>query len=275
MILKARATPHDRRGHPARQVFGQETCRPHRAAIAPGASRRRRRPLLAEAEHAREAAIADEQRRDGAAFDPLLEIAIGAARRQPARHDMTAAGAAGLLGEPARPLRWRLAGVLGWAMPSRSSAAKNIFRALMRLTVSASLPSSFQRLGDQPQQLGPILEAGAIDEAGNRRGGALGQRVERAAQASPLHPALDAAQLAAGMSRLLRVGVGEEIGDQRREAGAARRLRERPRRNRRDQQRGLLSLRVSGQERRRPGSRDRPAFRIRSSARTGRLRSCI
>jgi hypothetical protein len=37
------------------------------------------------------------------------------------------------------------------------------------------------------------------------------------------HALVDAAgEFAAGISRLLRVGVGEEIGGQRREAGAAR-----------------------------------------------------
>ena len=38
------------------------------------------------------------------------------------------------------------------------------------------------------------------------------------------------------MGRVLRVGIGEEIGDQRNEAGAARGLRQRPSRDRRDQE---------------------------------------
>jgi hypothetical protein len=38
------------------------------------------------------------------------------------------------------------------------------------------------------------------------------------------------------MRRALRIGIGEEIGDQWREAGATRRLRQRPRRDRRKEQ---------------------------------------
>ena len=160
-------------------------------------------------------------------------------------------------------------------MPRRSSSAKKLSGALSRATVAASLPSSGQSLGDQRQQFRPILEARAIDEAENGRGGKRGKSAQRGiAESRQRMPRCDvAAELAAGMSRRLRIGVGEEIGDERGKPCAPRGLRERSSRDARDQKRAGFSLRVSGQERKRRGSRDRPAFPIRSSFRTVRPRS--
>lgn len=107
------------------------------------------------------------------------------------------------------------------------------FDALHRGGVIAENGPAFN---DQPEQIGPVLEACAIDEAEYGRGGALGQRFTRAQQALGAEAALDApAQLAAGISRLLRIGVREEIDGEWDETRPACRLHKRSRRNRRDE----------------------------------------
>src|SRR6187431_1796958 len=81
--------------------------------VAPCREAGRRRPLLAEAEHAASGPGADEEGRHRAAFHLLLEINPAARvapcrNRQMACHDMTAAGGALALGEPAGLCRGRV-----------------------------------------------------------------------------------------------------------------------------------------------------------------------
>ncbi|HEX2449455.1 MAG TPA: hypothetical protein VHK26_14960 [Methyloceanibacter sp.] len=91
-------------------------------------------------------------------------------------------------------------------------------------------------LGDRRQQRGPVLEARAINEAENRRGGLCRQVAQRAEQGLPAEAVRDiAVELAAGMGYLLRIDVGEEIGDERRVPGSPRGLRDLPSRDGRDQ----------------------------------------
>ncbi len=150
LIAKARASSHDRRRHRAAPVRAEIVAGRHRAAIAPGARGPGRRPLLAEAEHAGAAAIGDEERRNGTSRDAFLIVEIGGVLREPARHDMAAAGAAALLGEPRAAAGRRLAcrRRMRRCRGGRASA-KKCSGALRRATVAASVPSSGQRFGDQ------------------------------------------------------------------------------------------------------------------------------
>ena len=93
-----------------------------------------------------------------------------------------------------------------------------------------------------------------------------GKRIERRRQRLPRDAAGDiAGKLAAGKRQLLRICIGEEIGDQRREPGAPCRGCERTPRDGSDQERARFRTRASGQGRRRRGNRDRAASRSRSS----------
>ena len=236
--LEGPGYPHDGGCH-APRTRGGKSGRTHRSAIAPQALRGRRRPLLAEAEHARAAAIADEQRRNGASLDALLIVGIGGGLHEPARDDVAAAGAASLLGEPAGALGGTLACRQGMRNSKAVEFGEENLRRLEALHRGGVIAEQGPAFGDQRQKLGAILEAGAIDEAekGGRRKPC--QRLESAEEGLPPQSLVQAAgKLAAGMRRILRIGIGEEIGDQRREARAKRRLRERPARDRCDEQRG-------------------------------------
>ncbi len=250
--------------------------RAHRAAIAKRAARRRRRPLLAEAKHSRAEAIGNEECRDRASSDTLLIIDRPRIPFQPARRDMTAAGAPLALGEPAGSLRGPLAGCRGMRNAEAVELGKEALRRLEPSDRCGVIAEQRPVLGDQRQQFRPILEARAIDQAENGRGGKRGKSAQRGKQSLAAHAACDvAAELAAGMSRRLRIGVGEEIGNERGKTCAPRGLRELSSRDARDQKRASFSLRASGQGRKRRGSRDRPAFPIRSSFRTVRPRCDI
>lgn len=228
------AHPLDRRCYLPRGRGG-EGCGAHRAAIAPEISPGRCGPLFAESEHARVPAITGEQSRDRTSRDALLKVETGVALAQPAWRNMAAAGATDLLDEPARVP----SGPRGDGSRMRHAKPRKLgeedLRRLDPGDGGGVIADDRPALSDSPQQVRPVLEAGAINESAHRGGSSFGQGVERAQQTARAESAGDvASQLAAGMRRSQRVGVGEEVRHQRRETGASRRLRQRPPRDRRD-----------------------------------------
>ena len=127
-------------------------------------------------------------------------------------------------------------------------------------------------LCDLGEQMSAVLEASAADDTEERRGRFPGKCFKRRTKGLPLEPALQSVELAAGMSDVARVVIGEEIGDERHIARSPCRGRERAGRDRYDQQRSSVRRRASGQGRRRRGSRDKAASPTRSSCRTVRPR---
>ncbi len=150
---------------------------------------------------------------------------------------MAAAGAAAFLGEPARALGGTFACRQGMGNAKAVEFGEEHPRRLDAFYRLGIVAEDGPPLGDRGQQPGAVLEAGAIDEAEKGGRGAFCQRFERAEEGLAPHPLVQSAgKLAAGVRRALRIGIGEEIGDQWREAGATRCLCERPRRDRRKEQ---------------------------------------
>ena len=152
---------------------------PQRAAITKRASRGRRRPLLAEAKHARAASIGDEQRRDRASSDALLVVDRARVALQPARRDMAAAGAALALGEPACALPGPFARRRGMGNAQAVELGEEALRRLEPRDRRGRIAEQRPVFGDQRQQLGPVLEARAIDQAENGRGGERRKSAQR------------------------------------------------------------------------------------------------
>ena len=247
-----------------------------RAAIAPKTRRRGCRPLLAETKHARVAHIGDEKDRYRTSHDKLLIIDVRRVPLEPARDDMAAARATSLLGEPASAPRGRVDHRCRMKNAETVERYEEALRRLKPPDGRGGVAEQRPTFRDRRQQLGTIFEARAIDQSENGGGRELRQTFERAQETPPAHSAADAAvKFAAGKCQVLCIGIGEEIGDERREPGAPRRRRKRPSRDACNQDRSAFSLRASEQGRMRPGNRDKEAFRFRSSARTVRLRSGI
>ena len=135
----------DRRGHLPRHAW-PERGGAHRAAITKRAARGRRRPLLAEAKHARAASIGEEQRRDRASSDALLVVDRARVALQPARRDMAAAGAALALGEPACALPGPFARRRGMGNAQAVELGEEALRRLEPRHSRGVLPSSGQCL---------------------------------------------------------------------------------------------------------------------------------
>jgi hypothetical protein len=214
--LEGLGDPLHGRGHRPRKARRQRG-RAHRAAIAPQAPLGGRRPLLAEAKHAGITSIGDEQRRHGAPLHALLVIDVAGAHLEPARNDVAAARAAWPLGKPACSSWGRFGGRERVLNPKMIERGEEALRSLDALDRGSVVAQQRPALSDPPQKIGPVFEARAIDEAENGGGGGSRERVERGRQDLPSHASGDVApEPAAGMRQLSRVGVGEEIGDQRR-----------------------------------------------------------
>ena len=241
LMRKAAASRSDRFSHLALHRGGERRWL-RRAAIAPGAARGWRCPLLAEAEHTRAFAVCHEQRRYGDAFGIVLIIRAGLILAVPAPDDMAAAGAATAFGEPARILRRPLQNGLGVRDAETIEHGKETLRRLDAFNRRRVVAEQWPMFRDPRQQRRPVLEACAIDDAEYGRRRLLHQGIECAPQTLPAHAAPDVAELATSVRDLLRVGVGEEIGNQRRESGAPCARRQRPSRDRRDQQRTPLRM---------------------------------
>ena len=188
-------------------------------------------------------------------------------------HHVAAARAALAFGEPAVARSRRV----GDRSRMRDTKARQLGEEQLRILDpfhnARCIAEQWPALCDLSEEWGAILEAGATDSAAERRRGRfLGERFKRRPESLPLKPALQIVELAAGMSDLARIVIGEEIGHERHIARPPRGGRERPAGHRYNQKRSPVRRRAFGQGRRRRGSRDKAASPTRSSCRTVRPR---
>ena len=151
--------------HRVRRV-GRKRGRLDGAAVAEWLARRRRRPLRAEAENHGAPAVGEEERRDRRAVDAALEIARSAGGvgidRAP---DVPAARAALALDQPAGRIARAGERGLGMRNAAVSAQRRKADRILGARDHVGPVAEQLPALRDAGEQLGPILEAGAADDA--------------------------------------------------------------------------------------------------------------
>ena len=208
--------------------------RAERAAVAVPGEAGRIGPLPACAQHLPGGAVRQHQQRHRHALHPLLKVPPRRGPLPGKQFDVAPARPAGLLDQPIRP-RWRRCEtgrrVRHAGCGAECSKRHRVFHQRHgRSIVADQRPAP----GEFIQQRGPVLEAGSRDHA--KRSPTPRQPLQRRQQRPGLEPALEIAFDDARLRRdLARVHVAEEIGDERLAAGGARRRRQRPARQRGDQ----------------------------------------
>ena len=113
------------------------------------------------------------------------------------------------------------------------------------------VPQELEGIGHGGEQVGPRLEAAAIDQTLDRpaAGQAMQRRDQGPAVEASLHAAGDTSNL---LAEVAGIEIGKEIGDQRTVGRAQRCLRQGAPRQRRDQDRRPIIWRSCGQDRMHP-----------------------